>query len=62
MLCLDRKKDEKISIGDDIEVTVVRVGGGYCKLGITAPKDVKILREELRNRSPREKPARLEQS
>jgi carbon storage regulator len=47
MLVLSRKKDEKVMIGDGIEVTVVEVKGDTVKLGISAPKDVKIYRGEL---------------
>ncbi|RXM78536.1 carbon storage regulator [Clostridium tetani] len=47
MLVVGRKKGESIIIGDDIEVTVVKVDDGTVKLAISAPKDVTILRKEL---------------
>ncbi len=47
MLVLSRKVGEKIRIRDNIFVTVVRVKGGGVQLGIEAPKDVKIVRDEL---------------
>ncbi|MCX6647601.1 MAG: carbon storage regulator CsrA [bacterium] len=47
MLVLSRKKDETIIIGDNIELTVVEVKGDTVKLGINAPRDVKIFRGEL---------------
>ncbi|MFT7860691.1 MAG: carbon storage regulator CsrA [Sulfurimonas sp.] len=47
MLVLARKVDESIVIGDDIVVKVVSVDNGVVKLGIDAPKDVSILRDEL---------------
>lgn len=47
MLILARKVDEKILIGDDIEIIVVGVSGDNVRLGIKAPKDVKILRSEV---------------
>ena len=47
MLVLSRKKDETIKIGDSIELTVVEVKGDVVKIGISAPKDVKIFRGEL---------------
>ncbi|KGI39709.1 carbon storage regulator CsrA [Clostridium tetani] len=47
MLVVGRKKGESIIIGDDIEVTVVKVEDGAVKLAISAPKDVTILRKEL---------------
>ena len=47
MLVLSRKPHERILIGDDIAVTVVRVGPGNVRLGIEAPRDVPIVRDEL---------------
>lgn len=47
MLVLSRKKEESIRIGDDVVVTVVRTGPNACRIGITAPKNVKIVRSEL---------------
>lgn len=51
MLVLSRKPGEKIIIGDNVEVTVVAIKGNQVKISINAPKDVKILREELKNNS-----------
>jgi carbon storage regulator len=51
MLVLSRKCSERIHIGDDIVLTVIRTGKGRVRLGIEAPKDVRILRDELYNRS-----------
>jgi carbon storage regulator len=47
MLVLTRKTNERILIGDDIVLTVVRIDDYSVRLGIDAPKDVEILREEL---------------
>lgn len=47
MLILSRKKDESIIIDDNIEITVVEVENGRVRLGISAPKDIEILRKEL---------------
>lgn len=47
MLALTRKIGERIVIGDDIVVTVVDIKGDNIRLGIDAPKDVKIYRGEL---------------
>jgi carbon storage regulator len=47
MLVLSRKIGEKIVIGDEIEVTIVEIKGRQVRLGINAPKGVKIWREEL---------------
>ena len=38
---------ESINIGDDIKIVVLNVSGSQVKLGIEAPKDVKVLRDEL---------------
>jgi carbon storage regulator len=48
MLVLSRKVGEKILIGDNISVTVVRVAQGIVRLGIDAPKELPIVREEIR--------------
>ncbi len=47
MLVLSRKKSEKIRLGDSIQITIVRVCGNKVRLGIQAPPDVAVLREEL---------------
>lgn len=47
MLVLTRKLMEKLFIGDDICVTVVRLESGQVRLGIDAPRDVAVVRAEL---------------
>ena len=47
MLVLTRKLMEKLFIGEDICVTVVRLDGGQVRLGIEAPRDVAVVRAEL---------------
>jgi len=47
MLILSRRLNEKIVIGDDIVVSVVEVRGDQVKLGIDAPRNVKVFREEV---------------
>ncbi|MCF7927987.1 MAG: carbon storage regulator CsrA [Spirochaetales bacterium] len=47
MLILSRKVDESIIIGDNIEVSIIDIKGDQVKLGITAPKDVKVYRLEV---------------
>lgn len=47
MLCLSRKKSESIVIGDDITVMVVEIRGDKVRLGITAPKEVSVHRQEV---------------
>ncbi|MDP4176923.1 MAG: carbon storage regulator CsrA [Bacillota bacterium] len=47
MLVITRKKGESILIGDDIEITVIKVDDNSVKVAISAPKSVTILRKEL---------------
>lgn len=47
MLVLSRKKNESIMIGDHIEVKILSVEGDQVKLGIVAPKSVKVHRSEV---------------
>lgn len=47
MLVLSRRQSERIRLGDSIVVTVVRVAGDKVRLGIEAPPEVVVLREEL---------------
>ena len=48
MLVLSRKQSERIRVGNDIVVTVVRLSGDKVRLGIEAPSNVVVLREELK--------------
>jgi carbon storage regulator len=48
MLVLSRKVGQKILIGDKISVTVVRVGQGGVRIGVEAPEEMEVVREELR--------------
>jgi len=47
MLVLSRKLSERILIGDDIAIMVIEIRPGVVRIGIDAPKTVKIVREEL---------------
>lgn len=47
MLILTRRKSEMLVINDDITITVLGIKGKQVSLGINAPKDVQIFREEL---------------
>lgn len=47
MLVLTRKLDEKIRIGDDIIITIVKINKDQIRIGIEAPDNVKIYREEI---------------
>ena len=50
MLVLTRRVNERIVIGDDVTVTVLEVRGDQVRLGIEAPRDVKVFREEVLQR------------
>ena len=47
MLILSRKVDQKIRIGDDIVLTIIDVRGDQVKVGVEAPGDVKVYRQEV---------------
>jgi len=47
MLILSRKIDEKIQIGDNITITLIDVHGEQVKIGVEAPKNVKVFRQEV---------------
>jgi carbon storage regulator len=49
MLVLSRKVGERILIGDNISVTVVRITGGGVRIGIEAPSDMAVIRQELKD-------------
>lgn len=50
MLVLTRKLQEKIHVGDDITITVVRIKGNTVRVGIEAPSQVRVLRGEVRQK------------
>ena len=50
MLVLSRNKDESIIINDNIKIKIIDVRGGQVRIGIEAPKDISIHREEIFNR------------
>ena len=52
MLVLSRKLGEKIIIGDNIVVTVVKIDRNQIRIGIEAPHDVPVFREEILPRPP----------
>ena len=55
MLILTRRVNESLRVGEDVTVTVVAVKGNQVRIGINAPKDVEVLREEIYNRVQAEK-------
>jgi len=58
MLVLSRKVGEKILIGDNISVTVVRVAQGIVRIGVEAPQDLPVVREEIKDQMREHKPAK----
>lgn len=54
MLVLSRRIDEIIRIGDDIEITVVDIRGDKVRLGIDAPKEIPVHRQEVYEQIQRE--------
>ena len=59
MLVLSRKAGERISIGPDVEVTVLGIHKGKVKLGFLGPPEVPIHRQEVRRRMESEPVSRL---
>jgi carbon storage regulator len=54
MLILTRKVGESMVIGDDITVTVMDVKGNHIRIGVSAPKEIDVHREEIYNRIAKE--------
>ncbi len=50
MLVLSRKAGERILIGPDIEITIVRLQGNTVRIGVEAPPEMAVVREELKGR------------
>ncbi|MEK6270888.1 MAG: carbon storage regulator [Planctomycetales bacterium] len=57
MLVLSRRESERIRVGESIVVTVVRLGGEKVRIGIEAPSDMLVLRDELETHQCLEKTA-----
>ena len=55
MLILTRRVQEALMIGDDVTVTVLSVKGNQVRIGVNAPKDVSVHREEIYQRIQKEK-------
>lgn len=47
MLILSRKTDQQIKIGEDITLTIIEIKGDQVKIGVEAPKDIKVFRQEV---------------
>ncbi len=55
MLILTRRVGETLMVGDDVTVTVLGVKGNQVRIGVNAPKDVSVHREDIYQRIQREK-------
>ena len=55
MLILTRRIGETLMIGDDVSITVLGVKGNQVRVGVNAPKDIAVHREEIYERIQREK-------
>ena len=55
MLILTRRVGETLMIGDEVSVTVLGIKGNQVRIGVNAPKDVSVHREEIYERIQREK-------
>lgn len=55
MLILTRRVGETLIVGDDVTITVLGVKGNQVRIGVNAPKDVSVHREEIYQRIQREK-------
>jgi carbon storage regulator len=62
MLILTRRVGETLMVGDDVTVTVLGVKGNQVRIGINAPKDVAVHREEIYERIKREKQEEAQQA
>ena len=59
LLILSRRPDESVTIGEDIRITILGIKGHQVRIGICAPKDVVVDREEVHQRKLRDADATL---
>lgn len=55
MLVLGRREGQKILIGDDITLKIIRISKNFVRLGFEAPKEIKIFREEIKDNKKEER-------
>jgi carbon storage regulator len=55
MLVLSRKKNETIDLSGGIKITVVRIGKDRVRIGIDAPANIEVLRDDAKTRQPQHK-------
>ena len=60
MLILTRKVNESLLVGDDVKLTVLGIKGGQIRIGISAPRDVSVHRQEVYDRIQQEQKGQKE--
>lgn len=60
MLILTRRIGESIVVGNDVSVTVLNIKGNQVRIGVNAPKEVTVHREEIYHKAQREKNTEIE--
>jgi carbon storage regulator len=58
MLILTRRVSEQLMIGENVQVTVLRIDGNQVRIGVTAPRDISVDRQEVRARKDHEQRSR----
>jgi carbon storage regulator len=48
MLVISRNQDESFTIGDNIKIVIIKTGRGFVKIGIDAPREVRVKRDDMR--------------
>lgn len=56
MLVLTRKEGEKILIGDNITIVILSINGQKCRVGVDAPREIPVVREEVIKKSEHRQP------